>query len=148
MNALAIRPRAAPALPFGLRADLVLLDQVLVRLDHGHAADRDVDADIYEALGWEVIRAPYPLRRMGWRCRSPLAMGWEPLPNPTADINAAARLRPDGWDYGFRSVSGKATAWCADPRRPTRFAEQNRLTPARALTCAALHARRMIALGG
>lgn len=148
MNALAIRPRTAPALPFGLRMDLVALDEVLVKLDHGHATDRPIDADIYEALGWEVIRAPYPLRRLGWRCRSPLATGWEPLPSPTGDVNAAARLRPEGWDHGYMVKAGKATGWCADPRSPLRFSEQNRLTAPRALTCAALYARRMIAMGG
>ncbi|MBX9595072.1 MAG: hypothetical protein K2X46_11960, partial [Roseomonas sp.] len=73
---------------------------------------------------------------------------WEPLPDPTGDLNAAARLRPDGWDYGVRCVSGKAMGWCADPRNPLRFTEQNRLTPPRALTCAGLFARRMIAMGG
>jgi hypothetical protein len=147
MNAVAIRPRAAPAMPFGLRADLVALHQVLAAMEDGHAADRNLDADIYEALGWEVIRAPYPLRRLGWRCRSPLATGWEQLPSPTGDVNAAARIRPSGWGWGVREVGGLSTGWCMDATAPGRFAEVNRLSAPRAVTVAALFAHRIVAMG-
>lgn len=147
MNALAIRPLAPPAAPFGLRTDLVQLHQVLAELEHGHTADRGLDAAIYEALGWEVWRGR-GRRRLGWRCRSPLALGWEPLPSPTGDTDTAARLRPEGWNWGVRAIGGKATGWCTHPRDEARFSEANRLSPARAVATACLFARRIVAMGG
>ena len=152
MNALAIRPVAPPVAPLGLCADLVQIEMVLAALEQGAGADRELDAAIYEALGWEVSRGAQARRRLPWRCRSPLSTGWGLLPSPTDDMRAAARLVPWRWDWGCGVAGGHARGWCRDWReRPgalPRYAEQTRATPARALTSAALHARRQIVMGG
>jgi hypothetical protein len=150
-TALAIRPVSAPIGRFGLRTDLAALDQVLGALDHGHAGDRDLTAALYEALGWQVLRAEISRRRITWRTRSPLSTAWLPMPDPLADTTDAATLVPHGWDYSAGVVDGHPRAWCRERRiRPghdlPRFAECNRLTVARALTAAALHAHRQIAM--
>ena len=157
--ALAVRPCGLPAMPFGLPADLRALDTVLIELDHGHAGDRRLDADIYEALGWEVDRGPrarldegaaVARRRLGWRCRSPLASGWEVLPQPTVDMAAAARLVPWRWSWSAGVLDGLPRAWCredaARPGRMARYSEVQRLTVPLSLTAAALHAHRQILL--
>ena len=152
-TALAIRPVSAPIGLFGLRADLTALDQVLAGLDDGHVMDRDLDAAIYEALGWQVVRTPISRRRIAWRTRSPLSTAWLPLPSPTGDQADAASLVPHGWDYSAGVVGGLPRAWCRERRiRPghdmPRFTECTRLTVPRSLTAAALHAHRQIATTG
>jgi hypothetical protein len=147
--ALALRPAGAPAAPFGLRSDLVMIEQALGRLDHGHGVDRDLDAEIYAAIGWTVQRSPISRRRIAWRCRSPLALGWEALPCPTEDVGAAARIVPWGWNWGV-GCRGLSTGWCREPEaragRAALYAECNRHSPARALAAAALHGHRQIIL--
>lgn len=152
-TALAIRPVSAPLAPFGLLVDLVALDQVLLALEHGHAADRGLDAAIYDALGWQVQRAPISRRRIAWRARSPLSTAWLPLPTPTGDQTDAASLVPHRWDHGCGVRGGQPFGWTRERRtRQGRLApeyfEQNRLTPARSLSSAALHAQRFIAREG
>jgi hypothetical protein len=152
-TALAIRPRSFPLAPFGLCADMVMLDQALVTLEHGYAADRDLDAAIYEALGWQVVRTPISRRRITWQARSPLSTAWQALPAPTADLADAASLVPHGWDWWGGVRGGQARGWVQERRmRPGRdlpvFFEQSRLTPARSLAAAALFAQRFIAMGG
>ena len=150
-TAIAIRPVSAPIGLFGLRADLVALDQVLLALEHGHTGDRDLEAAIYEALGWQVSRAEISRRRIAWRTRSPLSTAWLPMPSPLADQADAASLVPHGWDYSAGIVGGLPRAWCRERRiRPghdmPRFTECNRLTVPRSLSAAALHAHRIIAM--
>jgi len=156
---VAIRQRGGCAAPFGLRADLRALDTVLITLDHGHVGDRRLDAEIYAALGWDVDCGPrarlddgaaVARRRLGWRCRSPLAAGWEVLPQPTLDVGAAARLVPWRWSWWCGVMDGLPRAWCredvARAGRMPRYAETQRLTVALSLTVAALHAHRQIIL--
>lgn len=153
-GALATTVRGPARPPFGLCALPLALDTALVALEHGAGIDRDIDAAIYAALGWEVDRGlprrAAARRRLAWRCRSPLSAAWEALPSPTDDIGAAARLVPWKWSWGTGIDRGHARAWCREDRarqgRPPRFAECNRLTPARALAAAALFAHRQIAL--
>lgn len=152
-TALALRPRSAPLAPFGLPADLVLLDHVLGQLEYGHAADRDLDALVYEALGWEVQRTPISRRRIAWRVRSPLSTAWQSLPAPTADQAAAATTVPHGWDWRVGTRDGQPMGWVQERRLRAgadlpAFFETSRLTPARALLAAALFAHRFIARGG
>lgn len=152
-TAVAIRPRSRPLAPFGLCADLVMLDQVLVTLEQGYAADRDLDAAIYDALGWQVVRTPISRRRITWLARSPLSTAWQALPRPSADLADAATLVPHGWDWWGGVRGGQARGWCAERRvRQGRdlpvFFEQSRLTPARALASAALFAQRFVSMGG
>jgi hypothetical protein len=150
-TALMVRPMAPPVAPFGLRADLLMLTQVLERLDHGHGPDRELDALIYEALGWLVERGLPTRRRIAWRCRSPISSAWQAVPSPTADLAAAAKLVPHRWDWWAGLRGGQPRGWCqARQVRPGRdmpdFFEASRATPERALTVAALHARRSIAM--
>lgn len=152
-TALAIRPVSAPLAPFGLIADLGALDQVIAALDHGHVMDRALDAAIYEALGWHVIRTPISRRRITWRARSPLSTAWLPLPSPTGDQADAASVVPHGWDHGSGVRGGQPFGWVRERRtRPGRegpeFFEATRLTAPRALTTAALFAHRFIAREG
>jgi hypothetical protein len=152
-TALAIRPVSAPVAPFGLLLDLVLLDHALVRLEHGHAGDRELDAMVYEALGWEVERMPISRRRISWRARSRLSTAWQTLPAPTADLAAAASTVPHGWDWRVGTRDGAPIGFVQE-RRLRRgadlpaFFEANRLTPERALLSAILFAHRFIARGG
>ena len=152
-TALMVRPVSAPIAPFGLRADLMLLDHVLVGLDHGHGPDREIDARIYEALGWLVERGVTARRRLAWRCRSPFSMAWQEVPSPTGDLGAAARLVPWRWDWWAGVRSGQPRGWVQTRHvRPGHdlpdFFEASRGTPERSLTVAALFARRHIVLEG
>lgn len=151
-TAVAVRPLSPPAAPFGMRVDLVMLDQVLIALEHGHAGDRDLDAEIYQALGWTIQRTPITRRRISWRCRSPLAAGWLAMPHPTGDLADAASLVPHGWDWWAGLRGGLPRGWCQARRaRPGQllptFFEQSRLTVERSLAAAALFAHRHIARG-
>lgn len=150
-TALTIRPVGAAMPPFGLRADLVMLERALVALEHGGGGDRALDADIYEAIGWSVQRGQISRRRMGWRCRSPYSSAWEVLPSPTEDVAAAALLVPFRWDWSAGVVRGIPRAWCREqhtpPFREPWFNECQRVTVARSLTAAALFAQRQVVMG-
>lgn len=148
-RALACRLLSEPTAPFGLRIDVMLLCHALARLDHGQGTDRDLDADIYEALGWDVLRGRVPGRRLSWRRRSPISRYWETLPTPTGNAVDAAGIVPWGWSWSAGIVEGQARAWCREERprsgaRGPRYTECNRLTVARALTAAGLHGHRQI----
>jgi hypothetical protein len=151
MNALAIRPIGAAVAPFGLRADLVMLERALMALEHGGGMDRALDADIYEAIGWAVDRQAISRRRIAWRCRSPWSTAWEALPSPTEDVAAAAHLVPYRWDWSAGLRGGIPRAWCREqhtpPYREAWFNEVQRATVARALTAAALFAQRQVVMG-
>ena len=123
-RSLACRRLSEPTAPFGLRVDVALLCHAIARLEHGQGTDRDLDADIYEALGWEVLRGRALGRRLAWRRRSPVSRCWETLPSPTGD-----------W-----CREGGAQPGALGPR----YAECNRLTVPRALASAALHGHRQI----
>lgn len=160
-GALAIRELAPPARPFGLQPSVTLLGHVLQQLESGHAADRELDALIYEAIGWDVQRPrlsfdsmdrPYR-RRLGWRARSPLATTWDALPSPTGDVAAARSLVPWRWSYSSGVVDGHPRAWTRSWRvlrgaEGPRFFECSGLTEARAMTRAALFAQRSVAMEG
>jgi hypothetical protein len=150
-TSLAIRVIGGPVAPFGLRADLMMIERALMALDHGAGADRGLDADIYEAIGWAVDRAVISRRRIAWRCRSPFSSGWEALPSPTEDVAAAARLVPFRWDWSVGLRGGIPRAWCREqhtpPYREPWFNECQRLTTARSLTAAALFAQRQVVMG-
>lgn len=151
MNALAIRPQGLPMAPLGLQVQPAALDHALNLLDDGHGTDRPIDAAIYEAMGWEVDRRGTGFRRMKWWVKSPIALGWEPMPSPTGDERAAAALVPYRWSHMAGIVDGKPMAWCRENvarlGRERRYSECNRTTVARALTAAALFAHRQIVLG-
>lgn len=151
--ALIIRPISPPLAPLGLCADLVALDQVLMALEHGHGADRGLDAAIYEAIGWHVERTPISRRRITWRARSPLSCAWLPLPRPTDDRDDAATLVPYRWDHGCGVRDAQPFGWVRERRTrvgriSAEYFEANRLTPARSLATAALFAHRFIAREG
>jgi hypothetical protein len=150
-TAIALRQIGAPLAPLGLTPDLVMIECALGALDTGFGMDRDLDADIYAAIGWQVSRGEISRRRIAWRCRSPISATWEALPSPTSSLDDAAHLVPYGWGWGAGKTFGTGRAWCREMRpRPghePRYSECERLSPARALTAAALHAHRYLILG-
>jgi hypothetical protein len=117
------------------------LGRVLRRLETARGPSRDLDAEIYTALGWQVERVP----GLAWRARGPAAATWSRLPNPTEDMAQAKRLVPWGWEWGcgWRDRTGP-NAWCRDPRAETVFFEINARTEALALVSAALFGQRAL----
>jgi hypothetical protein len=150
-TALAIRPVSRAPARFGWPVpDLVALDQVLIGMEHGYAADRRLDQAIYEALGWDVDCVMVTRRRVTWWARSPLSSAWQTLPSPTGDLADARRLLPHGWDWRGGERSGRPWALVEeghvrDGRDMAVFFEQSRLTVERSLTSAALFAQRFLA---
>lgn len=144
-RAIACRRISDPRAPFGLRVDLTLLLHAIKRAESGTGTDRSLDADVYEALGWDVLRGPTIRRRMGWQFRSPLSLRWHDLPSPTADVQAASMLAPWRWSWQVGMDHGHPVARCYLARSQPGgglSSEARRLTLARSMLAAALDAQR------
>lgn len=141
MNALA--PRLGP-----MTADLAAIEGVIVLIDDGARASRDLDASVFEALGWHVTRAAITDPRANWTVLSPLSRAALPLPRVSKRIDCARTLLPAGWDWSAGERGGQAMAWCHNriPQGDARLLwfEARAATPALALTKVALHARRAL----
>lgn len=144
MNALApIAVASARLLPFA--SDATAIGAAIIALESCYRPCREMDAEIYRALGWTVEFDRHRPRR-GWRCRSPIS-SWQPLPAPTCDRHAAAHLVPHGWSYGSgcRSVPFAWTAGAWPVREGVPFFEASGLSDPLALCRAALFAHRWLA---
>jgi hypothetical protein len=64
-----------------------------------------------------------------------------PLPSPTASLDAAMTLVPEGWEWAVGMVEGKRIAGCRQPGPGAPCPEIEAATPALALCAAALRAR-------
>ncbi len=118
------------------------LGHVLAAIEDGAPAGAALDARIHDALGWLVMRGTDGRLSI----RNPGGRQWLRMPTPSRDEGAAFGLMPAGWHQGV-AVRDRILAWCADPAAPaSRFFECHGRTRALALTRAALHAQRAIAL--
>lgn len=141
MNALAPRPAM-------LAPDLAALEGVLLLIEDGARASRDLDAAVFEALGWHVTRASVTDPRRSWTVLSPLSTVALPLPRASKRLDAARALLPVGWDWGVGERRGRAQAWCTSGHPQGHpdllWFEAIAATPALALTKAALHGQRAL----
>jgi hypothetical protein len=122
--------------------DLAALYGVLLRLEEGERASRDLDADTFEALGWRV-------QRDRWMALSPLSRTPLPLPKASRRTDCAALVVPARWDWSAGMRAGRATAWCRSPHPEGHpeslwFEANSPAVPALALLRAGLHAQRAI----
>lgn len=128
--------------------DLAAITALLLRIGDGARASRELDADIFEALGWHVTRACITDPRRSWTVLSPLSTAALPLPRASKRIDHARGLVPAGWDWGVGERAGQGTAWCHNRHRQgdTRLLwfEGNAHTAALALAKVALHAQRAL----
>lgn len=128
--------------PFGLRVDVTLLLHAMQRSETGQGMDRSLDADVYEALGWDVVRGPTARRRLGWQFRSPLSLRWHDLPSPSSDVRASSMLAPWRWSWLVGMDCGQPWARCYTRDMGGMSSEARRLTLARSMLSAALDAQR------
>lgn len=124
--------------------DLVALERVIVAIEQGARASRDLDAAAFEALGWRVLRDR-------WVALSPLSRTALPLPKASRRTDCAALVLPPCWDWAAGMRQGRATAWCRSPHPEGHpdllwFEANSPAVPALALLRAGLHAQRAILL--
>lgn len=123
-------------------ANPTALGHVLAAIEDGAPAGAALDARIHDALGWLVMRGTDGRLSI----RNPGGRQWLRMPTPSRDEAAAFGLMPQGWHHGV-AVRDRILAWCADPAEPAaRFFECFGRSRALAVTRAALHAQRSIAL--
>ena len=94
--------------PLGIVPSLPLIYGLIMRLEQGERASRALDAEVFEALGWQVLRD----RQM---VLSPLSTSALPMPRPSRRVDHAALVVPGGWDWGAGMRNRRATAWCSIP---------------------------------
>lgn len=139
-----------------MRADLDAIGAAIAVLEAGAHASRDLDAMIFEALGWWVERAAPMAHRSPWTMRSAHARDELPLPRATKRIDCARQVVPFGWDWGTGERGGQGYAWCNN-RKPhlvgqdrlnplCRWFEARAKTPALALVKCALYGQRSLML--
>ncbi len=140
------------ALVPGFVPDLAAIYRLLLRLEDGERASRTLDADVFEALGWRVLRDRALVL-------SPLSRTALPLPRASRRVDCAALVVPPRWDWSAGMRAGKATAWCRSPH-PEGHPELlwfeasvsvglgpvGSVVPALALLKAGLHAQRALLL--
>lgn len=124
--------------------DLVAIERVILAIEDGARASRDLDAAAFEALGWRVQRD----RQMAL---SPLSRTPLPLPRASRRTDCAALVLPPRWDWSAGMRAGRATAWCRSPHPEGHadslwFEANSPALPALALLRAGLHAQRAILL--
>ena len=140
--------------PLGIVPSLPLIYGLIMRLEQGERASRALDAEVFEALGWHVLRD----RQM---VLSPLSLSPLPLPRASRRVDCAELVVPAGWDWGAGRRNGRAAAWCRSqhpeghpdllwfevicPARPMPDQPAPGV-PALALLRAALHAQRALLL--
>jgi len=151
MGALVVAPSRQMGKEAACRAALQAeaVTAALLAVTDAHTGTRELDAAVLHALGWQT-QAPAPRTRQAWRCRSPLARLWLPMPRITASLDAARDTVPFGWSWGVGVRDGHPFAWCR-PARGSDFMEAAHVAAPLALTKAALHGHRallMAALAG
>ena len=119
------------------------MNDLIKRLEEATEWSRELDADIYEAMGNTVFRAygvmPVRDKDLG------------PIPAYTFSLDTAVTLVPDSFDWTIRNLSNKLfLAACADPRDDGNpwITPAVKPTPALALCIAALRARLVMENGG
>ena len=116
---------------------------LIAKLEKAPAGSLDLTADIYEAIGCEVIRAPQTSGGYGWkyRGRGPsghVAERWQAMEDLTESLDAAMKLLPPGHSEMSASFN-EAGASSVRIMRP--YVYGNGATPALAVCVAALRAR-------
>ncbi|WP_291295342.1 hypothetical protein [Elioraea sp.] len=136
---------AFATVPLRIRPSLGEIERVIVELEEGAAASRELDARVFAALGWRVTRQGCELRQ-AWTALSPLSRTPLPLPRASKRIDCARQVVPHGWDWSAGQRGGNAQAWCHNRRREGDPAllwfEALASTPALALLRCSLHAHR------
>jgi len=132
-----------------------LLDLV-GRIEEAERASGDLNSDVYELLGYDVIRTARPtLRGRGpaWRFKGcgPLGFAerWQCQSNFTGSIDAAMKLMPRGWDsVQAYQPDHQSLCWSVHIRQNANISRVILMgsggTFALALTAAALRARAMM----
>ena len=122
------------------------MKDLIAKLEAATEGSRELDADIYEAIGCEVVRARKSRRGLNWCYRGHfphgwLAIRWEKMNHLTTSIDAALTLVPEGMFWSIDS-SGSAYICQLDSggqRGSVRVGDGE--SPALALCIAALKAR-------
>lgn len=132
-----------------LAPDLAAIERVLVAIEDGAHASRELDADVFTALGWRVTRHAADDRH-AWTALSPLSRTPLPLPRATKRLDCARTVLPHGWDWSAGERQGAGQAWCHNRRREgdplLASFEGCAATPALALVKVALFAQRAVAM--
>lgn len=92
---------------------------VIARLEAATEGSRELDGDIYEALGYRVKRSPDVPK--GWRHRTTRAWAflrdsrWESIRHLTTSLDAALTLVPEGYSWEIAHSpygnASRATVW-------------------------------------
>jgi hypothetical protein len=103
------------------RADILALAE---RVEKAPTGCLDLTADVYEALGYEVIRARRPGRGYAWRYRGfgPLFNNerWISMARLTSSLDAAMQLVPEGWHVNDLREDWRTNKWRCDlAKRPS-----------------------------
>ena len=144
MTAVAI-PHAG-GLDVAMAPVLELVEAAIGAIEDRPFHDRQHDARIYRALGWQVKQG-HPTRVL--MCRSPAATTWRMLPFPTLREDEAAKVVPFRWSRGAGVRNGLPFAWTAldwPVREGVPFFECSGTSVPIALCKAALFAHRWRAL--
>jgi hypothetical protein len=130
-----------------MRPDVTALGQVLDTIKQ-RPASRDLDAEVMEAMGWQVVRHSTHAS-LAWTMQSPMATVRQALPRvSTRTDRIAAMVLPFRWDWGVSEVGGIGSAWCSDGKPladdmcPAYFEGAGFRTGALAFLYVALHAAR------
>ena len=84
---------------------------LIARLETAPRGDKELTADVYEALGYLTIRAPKWSGGISWRCRRPGDQRWCAMRDLTERIDDAASIVPEGYCWSVhRGYGGKCWA--------------------------------------
>lgn len=114
------------------------------RVEAATGADRDLDEDVFKALGWWKI--PNPTFAGGlvgrWRHSDGRVTGHGGAPDYTSDLKDAMSLVPEGWHTHLAMEDRHSHSWLWHLRGGFGVNEKARAcSPALALTAASLRAR-------
>lgn len=115
------------------------MKDLIERLEKATGPDRQLDADILNTCGHQALdRGP----RIGWEWRRDGKGIWSRMPSPTASIDAALTLLPDGYAWTICNRPFQKDFWAsvADPYDDGGGNPAIGKTAATALTAAALKA--------
>jgi len=97
------------------------MSDLIKRIAAAPSGSRDLNADIYAALGYEVLRTPRKPRGLAWcyRGTGPLGVAgrWRGQLDLTTSTNAAMRLIPEGWPEV--AIVSDNSCWRVDLGKPT-----------------------------
>lgn len=79
------------------------LADIVKRLEMATGPIRELDTEIFRAIGWEakdvLEGASRAEQLVGYLCRKPGDKHWTPTPHVTRSLDAALKLVPEGLDY-------------------------------------------------